>query len=237
MSGHRHDHGHLPLVVRRESLDNRVFGRVIIGDVTSSPPLCPTLATHYHLAWREPFANLSDLAEPQLERALAELAAEKQSGASARAFGPVYMDLRRRTEAKLRNAFVARGGIAERSAPHYFVLGECAWFQNLSPHMQAVQLSLEDFPAESTSATYPDSVVSMGIGVEYGLPDLPRPYHGHVFFLDEVPGLVEEFGLPNDESGDYGGYAFREFEKFVEVQLWVDDPIIPLIADSRLPRP
>jgi hypothetical protein len=32
--------------------------------------------------------------------------------------------------------------------------------------MRAVQLSLKDLPAESTSITYPDSVVSRGIGVE-----------------------------------------------------------------------
>ena len=204
--------------------------------MTSSQLLCPTLATHYHLAWRDPFANLSDLEEPELARVLGELAAENQSGASARAFGPVYMELRRRTEAKLRNMFIARGGIAERNAPHYFVLGECTWFQNLSPDMRAVHLSVEDLPVESTSVTYPDSVVSMGIGVEYGLPDSPRPYHGQVFFLDELPGLVEKFGLPNDETGDYNGYAFREFEKFIEIQLWIDDPINPFVTQHARPH-
>ena len=99
--------------------------------------------------------------------------------------------------------------------------------------MHAVQLSLDDLPAASTSITYPDSVVSMGVGVEYGLPDLPRPYHGQVFFLDELPALVAEFGLPTDESGDYDGYASREFEKFIEIQLWIDDPIVSVIANSR----
>ncbi len=102
--------------------------------------------------------------------------------------------------------------------------------------MNAVQLSLEDLPAKSTSITYPDSVVSMGIGVEYGLPDSPRPYHGQVFFLDELPDLVAEFGLPDDGTGDYDGYAFREFEKFIEIQLWIDDPIVSIVEDSRRPH-
>jgi len=114
--------------------------------------------------------------------------------------------------------------------------GECAWFQNLSPKMRAVQLSLKDLPAESTSITYPDSVVSRGIGVEYGLRDLWRPYHGQIFLLAELLDLVEKFGSPNDETGDYDGYAFREFEKFIEIKLWIDDPINPFVTEHHRPH-
>ena len=95
----------------------------------------PRFVTHYHLADRAPFLNLSELSDPELTAVLAELDARRQRG-SHRVFGPRYMELRRLTEARLRRLFADAGGAPERTSPHYFVLGASAWYLGLAPDTQ-----------------------------------------------------------------------------------------------------
>lgn len=66
--------------------------------------------THYYLADRRPFLNLSDLAEPQMAAVLAELATPEQQPLSPRRFGPRYMALRQATERRARDLFIAAAG-------------------------------------------------------------------------------------------------------------------------------
>ena len=120
----------------------------------------------------------------------------------------------------------------ERSSPHYFVLGTSGWFEGLSPNMASVRVDLDDLPAEFTSITYPDSVVAMRCGIDFGLPDVAKPYHDQVFLLDELGGLTEKYGLPDGRADDgYDGYESREFEKFIEIQVWTDD-VLSLVSGS-----
>jgi hypothetical protein len=149
------------------------------------------------------------------------------------------MELRRRTEAKLASLFLAAGGRPERSAPHYFVLGTSPWFAGLADDMCSLTLPLDALPSDVTSVTYPDSFSAMGLGPEYGLPDRTRPYHGRVYRLEELPALVATFGLPADGAPEgagphghetYGDYQHRDFEKYIEIQLWSDVPLAPLLG-------
>lgn len=189
----------------------------------------PEIVTHYFMRGRPPFLNLSDLESDELDGVIADLGREHAEGHSGRAFGRRYMDLRRQTEAKLRDRFAARGGVMHRSSPHYFVLGTCGWFEALSPNMKSVDIRLDALPTASTSITYPDSVVAMRCGPAFGLPDIVKPYHDQVFLLDELPGLIARYGLPDGGVDEYEGYEFREFEKFVEVQVWTDD-VLEMVA-------
>jgi hypothetical protein len=194
----------------------------------------PNVVTHYHRAARPPFLNLSDLSATELEDVLRQLQGERTAGLSARVFGPRYMDFRVRTEAILRSLFIEAGGTPERLVPHYFVLGTSAWFEGLSNDMVSVVLPLADLPSEVTSVTYPDSFTAMGLGPDYGLPYEARPYHGRVYRLEELPPLIETYGLPTDETPGatgYGGYHNRIFETYVEVQLWSDRPLEHLGLD------
>lgn len=198
--------------------------------------MVPTFATHYHLESRAPFLNLSDLDAETLDQVMRNLNEEHAAGLSHRTFGPHYMELRRRTEAALRAGFANRGGRLRRANPHYFVLGESAWFAALSPNMRSVSVALSDLPPESTSVTYPDSVVAMRCGSDFGLPELDRPYVGRVFLLSELDELIAAHGMPADHpDDDYVGYEFREFEKFVEIQVWSDEPIQQFLS-ARCPK-
>jgi hypothetical protein len=192
----------------------------------------PDFVTHYHLADKAPFQNLSTIEGPELDRVLVELDRRRSAGLK-RVFGQRYMVLRRLTEHRLRELFVEAGGKPELHAPHYFCLGESAWFRDLAPDMRGLTVPLSALPDEVTSFTYPDSVVSMGFGPQFGLPDAPRPYHGRAFRMSDLAHVVQEFGLPeNSASADYEGYWRRPFEVFIEVQAWSNGPFVPYLAHT-----
>jgi hypothetical protein len=193
----------------------------------------PQFVTHYHMAGRRPFLSLSELGETELAAVLADLSALRRAGKQHRPFGPRYMDLRRRTEARLRELFIAAGGQPQRPAPHYFVLGDSPWYEGLSENMQRVQLPLSALPASQTSITYPDSFTAMALGTPPGTGHQPRPCHGRVFLLGELPRLVDRFGIPDPHwDGPYQSWATWPTEAYIEVQLWSDDPIRGLITSD-----
>jgi hypothetical protein len=192
--------------------------------------IVPDFVTHYHLGGRPPFLNLSELSGDRLIAVMSALDDERTRSASARVFGPRYMELRRRTEAKLRDLFIDAGGRPERTSPHYFVLGSSAWFKGLSNAMQEVVLPLSGLPADVSSVTYPDSFTAMSLGTEYGVPVTPRPYHDQVFRLEDLPELVATYGLPADLGTDYEDYQHRPFEKYIEVQVWSDAPLAGILG-------
>jgi hypothetical protein len=184
----------------------------------------PDFITHYHLADRRAFLNLSDLDEAALASVLSGLETTAASGVSERRFGPRYMPLRRATEELLRTRFIERGGRPTRRSPHYFVLGESAWFRGLYRVAAEVRVRLSDLPTEQVSVTYPDSITSMGLLAEFGIKVSPRAYHGNVYRIEEIPVLVERHGLLHATKPDtYKGHQFDDFEHYVEVQVWSDD--------------
>jgi hypothetical protein len=136
------------------------------------------------------------------------------------------MELRRMTEERMRELFIASGGEPERSSPHYFVLGSSQWFRQLTPDTRSIELPISALPPGQTSVTYPDSFTAMEFGPKFGLPQEQKRYHGKVFRLEHLDDLVREYGLPKDEADiTYDGYQHRPFEKYVEVQVWTDEPV------------
>lgn len=171
--------------------------------------------THYYPAEDPPFRNLSDAHEEDLRAILNALAARRSAG-SKRVFGRRYMQFRRQTEEKMRRLFIAAGGRPERKAPHYFILGTSEWLANLYPETRQIRLSLNDLDPNTTSITYPDSVVSMRLGAAFGLPvDPVCPYHEQVFQLSELDNIIKKYGMPTDVSDDdeYTDYHLKEFER------------------------
>ena len=186
----------------------------------------PEVVTHYYLAGRRPFLNLSELEEPELAAVFAELNELRHAGVQHRPFGARYMALRRRTEARLRHLFLARGGTPERLSPHYFVLGESDWYESLAIGMQRVQLALSDLPEDQTTVTYPDSFTALGFGPEFGVPREPQPYHGRVFLLTELPELIGRFGVPSPRwRAEHQTWTTWPQEAYIEVQLWTDEAV------------
>ena len=194
----------------------------------------PDYVTHYYMASRAPFLNLSDLSEGALDPVMKHLAFERQSGQSSRVFGRRYMELRRLTEQKLRRLFVEAGGMPLRESPHYFVLGSSSWYQRLAKDTKQVTLDLVDLPEHATSITIPDSLTAMGLGEGFGLHVDAKPHHGKVYRLSELREVVERYGMPVDEQvGNYAVYQHGPFEKYIEVQLWADGPVARFLGANR----
>jgi hypothetical protein len=189
----------------------------------------PDYATHYHLADKQPFLNLSDLSQSDLGVVVADMTRRRGESGLKRVFGPRYMALRRLTEARLRDLFIAAGGSAQRQAPHYLCLGPCEWFRGLAPDMCELRIPLSELPDEVTSFTYPDSFLAMGFLRDFGLPHALKPYHERVFRMSELADIVAEYGLPEDRVPDtYDGYWKQPLETFIEIQVWADVPALGL---------
>ncbi len=182
----------------------------------------PDYVTHYFVAGRPPFLNVSELTDAAWEVTRPVLESERTEGSSFRVFGRRYLELRRATEAKLRDLFIAAGGKPERRAPHYFVLGSSEWFRGLAEDMQELVIPLAALPDTATSMTIPDSMTAMGLGGDFGIPVESKPHHGRVFLRSEFASAVEKFGIPEGQPGNYVGYQHRSFEFYAEVQVWSD---------------
>lgn len=196
------------------------------------PPVVaiPDFITHYHLPDRDPFLNLSDLDDESVDEVLQGLDAAAEIGSSERRFGPRYMTLRYRTEELLRTRFIAVGGLPVRQSPHYFVLGESEWFRGLYRGAREVRIPLSVVPTHHVSFTYPDSVTSMGLLSEFGIHVARQPYHGKVHRIEELAAVVGRYGLPaGTRPRSYQGHQFKDFEHYIEVQVWADDTLKPLV--------
>ena len=141
----------------------------------------PEFVTHYHLSDKKPFLNLSDLEGEELQQVVDDLERKREESSEFnRVYGGRYMELRKKTEEKLRTLFIEGGGIPQRTSPHYFVLGESFWFKYLCPNTEEINIPLSYFQSESVSVTYPDSFVSMGFMPEFGLVHF---WHSPVTYL------------------------------------------------------
>jgi hypothetical protein len=190
----------------------------------------PDFVTHYHLPDRDPFLNLSDLQDDRVEEVLAGLAAAAETGSSERRFGPRYMKLRRQTEELLRARFIEAGGRPVRQVPHYFVLGESEWFRGLYRKAREVRIPLSAVPTHHVSFTYPDSVTSMGLLPEFGIHVARQPYHGIVYRIEELAVVAGRYGLPQgSRPRSYQGHQHKDFEHYIEVQIWADDAVTSLM--------
>lgn len=177
-------------------------------------------ATHYYRADRRPFASLSDVADADIYQALVGL----EIG-SRRRFGQHYINLRRATETAAREAFIGLGGRPERLHPHYFVLGESAWFAGLYDEPREVRIPLTDLPPATTSFTWTDSIAALGLGLHLGVPQPVVEEDRHLYRLDQLDLAAAKARVGMTQPEPYEGYQSRLLDQYVELQLWSDRPI------------
>lgn len=188
--------------------------------------IIPDFATHYYRASRAPFLNLSDLPGDQVMAVMAELIQERREGVQQRPFGRMYIEMRQVVEDRLRRKFIALGGRPERRAPHYFVLGESPWFRGLAIDMEEIRIKLSELPGAQTTVTWGDSFAVMEATRDFGLAFVPKPYHGHLYRLEDIADLAARYGIPEPDPKGYEGLAAASTsETFIEVQVWSDEPV------------
>lgn len=170
----------------------------------------PALVTHSYDPARGALRNLCDLPRAEAAALLAAIAAEGR-----RRVRPDYLDRRLATEDWLLAERTRLLGPPPRRRPLYFFLGD--FDDGLDPaRPAALLLPLARFAPESITFTWPDSMAS------HALAACPDERRGRVFTLDAIAALVAVEGLP--PRGPLGG------EGFIEMQLWDDAAIRPLVA-------
>lgn len=176
---------------------------------------------HYYDESTGPFHNLSDLPLHEAEQVLNDLRQKNTGFASQRS--PDYLNIRRELEAKARDLFIQKGGQPSRACPHYMTLGECPWLLEWYPNGRSLQISIDQFDADTISFTYGDLFPTMRY--QDG-----KPYRNHVYTRDEIIRVIDEFGLPQEwnANGEKGP------ERYIEVQIWDDKPLRKVIGNTNL---
>jgi RimJ/RimL family protein N-acetyltransferase len=184
----------------------------------------PTFLSHYYEAATGPFRNLSHL--PSAEAEARMMAIRKQGDIFASRRPEDYLTIRRTLEDKVRTLFVAKGGRPQLSRPHYMILGSCPWVKSWYKQGCELRVSLAEFDPLSVSFTYGDTFPAMRY--QDG-----SPYRDCVYTLEEVPALVQQYGLPQTVNPD----GARGPDRYIEAQVWAAEPIdsyIKMHADNPL---
>ncbi len=129
-----------------------------------------------------------------------------------------YLAIRRGLEDMVRQQFMTKGGSPRRLRPHYLILGTCPWLKSWYREGCEIRIPLAQVDPASVSFTYGDTFPAMRY--EDG-----KPYRKQVYTLAELPGLVRDYGLPQDwnREGKLGP------DRYIEAQLWADEPLAAIL--------
>jgi hypothetical protein len=182
-------------------------------------PVVPSSCYHYYERAVGPFVSLSELPPEEAERVQDQIREDGTRFASARALD--YVKIRLELEQIARGLFIEKGGKPKSPFPYYLTLGPCDWL--LEWYEEGAQLSIPTCSLDplTVSFTYGDLFPTMRY-------QDAKPYRKKLFMLEEIGQLIEEYGLPQEWNGD----GKRAPERYIEVQLWDEDPIRQFTKNS-----
>ena len=122
-----------------------------------------------------------------------------------------YIDKRKRCEAVLKREFLAKGGIVEIETPYYMVVEHSPWLSTWYEQGDFLKISVEELDVRKISFTYGDSMPTFSPAVDDG-----KEYRRQVYTYEEILGLIEKYGLPQDwnDDGSHGP------ERYIEAHVW-----------------
>jgi hypothetical protein len=181
----------------------------------------PQIVTHNYDPAAPFLANLCSLTRTHAERALQTI---RDSG--LRTIKANYLDRRLATEAWLIRERHRLLGNTRLPRPIYFFLGNYADGKDPSRPSSLV-MPLSAFPNSVITLTYPDSMTSHSLATREDRWHDRMGYHGRVYTLSEIPRVVQEFGMPFRDEDIVNS---RRFDRFIEMQVWDDRPILEFLA-------
>ena len=181
---------------------------------------------HYYEQGVGPFMNLSDLAVSEAQAILDRIKRTNVTFAAHRYDG--YLERRRELESLARSIFVSKGGTPRREAPHYMVVGECPWLATWHLRAGHVAIPLHAFDPRTVSFTYGDLFPTFSPRVTDG-----REYRRQVYTWEEMRGLIDRYGLPQEWNPD-GAHGP---ERYIEVQVWCDPRRLDVRRSLSAPGP
>ncbi|MGD1896092.1 MAG: hypothetical protein ACFB16_03975 [Phormidesmis sp.] len=186
------------------------------------------MLTHYHHKSQKPLQSLSALTDREALKIMTALG-EKEGEVYRRFKQPQkYLQLRKKTEAWLRQEFVRKGGQPTTPYPHYFSLGPAPWIEEgYNSQSKAIYVPLSAFRPEHISFTYPDSMVSCSLRNKQDKVFYQADYNGQVFTLEEILQIISTFGMPGEA---WRTDATRKHDLFIEAQVWREASSIMLVC-------
>ena len=170
------------------------------------------LLYHYYEETIGPFRSISDLSDEKAEKILSNIRTQKPDIFISKR-SEDYLKKRRHFEALLREEFRKKGGLIERDTPHYLVVEAVPFFEKWYEHAAFITIDTDDLDVQTLSFTYGDSHPTFSGKINDG-----KEYRNRLYTFDEIPEIIERYGLPQVWNPDckYGP------ECYVEVQMWSD---------------
>ena len=181
----------------------------------------PDFLTHYYID--KPFRSLSHLPFVAVSKVLADISSTRRL--DFRLTREEYIPRRNQIERQMRALFIEKGGQPILQAPHYAVLGTFSLYEEDVAY-RTVTIPITTLATHTVSFTFTDSYFAFSDANLRGVRIPPRPYHRQVFRLDELPGLVAEYGLPGER---WRTEDQRRFDVYIEAQIWDVEPLRPYL--------
>lgn len=173
------------------------------------------LLYHYYDSAIGPFRNLSDLTDEDADRVMQQIRRQKSNTFCAKRKAD-YMKLRRYYESILREEFRKKGGMIERQAPHYMVVGACPWLASWYENSAFICIPVTEFDPGTISFTYGDSHPTFSEKITDG-----KEYRKKIYTYEEILRLIDKYGYPQEWNSD-GAYGP---ERYIEAHIWSDTVI------------
>lgn len=176
---------------------------------------------HYFERSFGPFACFTAL---PIDQARQILIAKRNAGHFGNPDIDGFLQKRYDGDRRLREAFIAHGGLPQRTAPIYFMLGEHRQWESAYDEPCVIRIPLSEFDRQTVSFTYGDSF-AVFIPALYG----EEEYRNKIYFDDEISGVIARHGYPPHVDYDFkrGIYPqdkhINDHLKYVEAHVWADD--------------
>lgn len=174
---------------------------------------------HYFDKRTGPFKSLTAISEEEACKVLKQIKIERPNSLCA-ARDADYIQKRRNCEEILRREFAAKGGIFEVESPYYMVLEHSPWLSTWYEQPDFLKIPIEEFDIRKLSFTYGDSMPTFSPKVNDG-----KEYRRKVYTYEEILGVIEKYGLPQDWNDDGANGP----ERYIEVHVWSGETIMSYI--------
>jgi len=172
---------------------------------------------HYYDKKLRPFTNLSELTIDEANAVLNDIKLNKPDSKCAQRDSE-YMFRRHMYEDIIRKEFIKKGGIVQRTTPHYMVVEHSPWLSTWFEDCEQIRIPIEEFNLRTISFTYGDSFPTFS---PWPRDDDWKEYRRQLYTYDEILKIIEKYGLPQDwnDDGRFGP------ERYVEAHIWSDEVI------------
>lgn len=165
---------------------------------------------HYFDKRTGPFRSMTALPETEASSLLEQIKLERPDSMCAKR-DSAYIANRSRCEALLREKFAAKGGITDMETPYYMVVEHSPWLYSWYEQPDFLKIPVEEFDLRKISFTYGDSMPTFSPKVKDG-----KEYRRKLYTYEEILGIIDKYGLPQDWNND-GAHGP---ERYIEVHVW-----------------